>query len=100
MSIRDEEVPSFEIGDIIYECEAGTNIETRITSKPIEDAGHDGKRRWSWNAVNTQNGEEIAYMLTEGLSHYGPRLYRQPQYGRFTADGFDMPLYGAPQPAS
>lgn len=90
MSIRDEEIADFEIGDIIYECEGGTNIEIRILSKPtFEIWDDDGKprRQWSWEAENTQNGEKIGYLLTEGLSHYGPRLYHQPQYISIGKDG-------------
>lgn len=96
MSIRDSEVNDFEIGDIIYECQYGYNIETKVVSKPVESVGVDEKPAWTWDAVNTQNGEKIEYMLTEGFSHYGPRLYRQPQYARFTGDGgFKFELEGA-----
>lgn len=90
MSIRDEEIADFEIGDIIYECDGGVNIETRVLSKPIAKIWNDGgveRRQWEWEAENTQDGRKIAYLLTEGLSHYGPRLYRQPQYITLDADG-------------
>lgn len=78
-SIRDSEVPSLQIGDIFYECEAGMNIEARVLTVPKEVAD-EGRRHWEWQAENTKNGEVINYSLTEGLSHYGPRLYRDPQY--------------------
>lgn len=99
-SIRDSEIPGLQVGDIFYECEYGTNIEARITSAPVESFSESlGKRQWKWTAENTQNGKVIDYLLTEGLSHYGPRLYRQPQYIRFEDGKTTIPLMGAVEPA-
>lgn len=96
MSIRDSDIPNLKIGDVIYECEMGMNIEARITSEPVESYSEGlEKRQWRWTAVNTQNGETIYYLLTEGLSHYGPRLYLQPQYSRFADGEITYPLVGA-----
>lgn len=78
--IRDCDVGDFNIGDIFYECEMGMNIEAKVTSIPELEVDGDGRKSWSWMAENTQNGDEISYRLTEGLSHYGPRLYTKPQY--------------------
>lgn len=100
-SIRDEDLDKFEIGDVFYECEMGMNIEARFTSKPVShvEQMHDGPRtQWTWTAENTQNGQVINYLLTEGLSHYGPRLYTQPEYVRVGRDGeWSFPLVGAPE---
>lgn len=95
MSIRDSEISSLAIGDIIYECEMGMNIEARVTSSPTETTTDDGKRQWRWTAENTQNGKVINYLLTEGMSHYGPRLYRMPQYCKFVDGEITFPLMGA-----
>lgn len=94
-SIRDEEIMSLSVGDVFYECEGGMNLESRVTEAPVETKGYEGRKKWTWKAVNTQNGGEINYLLTEGLSHYGPRLYRQPQYCRFINGEMDFPLLGA-----
>lgn len=99
MSIRDEEIMSLKVGDIIYECEAGMNLEARVTEAPVESEGHEGRKQWAWKAVNTQDGTPINYLLTGGLSHYGPRLYRQPQYARFGNGGLTFPLLGQPADA-
>jgi len=80
-SIRDEEIQHLAIGDIIYECEMFANIEVRVLTVPTCSV-FDGRKQWRWKAENTQNGDQIDYLLTEGLSHYGPRLYRNPQYAR------------------
>jgi hypothetical protein len=96
-SICDNEIPHFKIGDVFYECEAGINIEARVTEPPVEGAGFEGKRQWRWKAVNTQNGQEIDYLITEGLSHYGPRLYRSPQYCGYVGGEIVFPLLGGGQ---
>jgi hypothetical protein len=79
-SIPDREVRNLKIGDIVYECQYGTNIRTEIKTTPEESVGVDEKPAWKWTAVNTVTGETINYMLTEGLGHYGPRLYNVPMY--------------------
>lgn len=94
MRIKDNEIRNLKIGEVIYECEAGMNIETRIIEQPTESEWPDGRKQWRWRAVNTQNGKEIDYLMTEGLSHYGPRLYLAPQYGRFADGDFQFPLLG------
>jgi hypothetical protein len=102
-SIRDSEVKDLKIGDVIYECEYGMNIEVRVVSVPVGSESSDalGKRQqWAWIGENTQTGDRIEYLLTEGLSHYGPRLYRQPQYIRINRDGsVVVPLLGGPDRA-
>jgi hypothetical protein len=86
-SIRDEEVKDLKAGDVIYECQYATNIEVRLKSAPKLIGMVDGRNQWEWCGENTQTGEVIDYLLTEGLSHYGPRLYRKPQYVRFSGNG-------------
>lgn len=96
-SIRDSEIAAFKIGDVFYECEMGMNIEARVTSDPVSTTSAElgDKRQWRWTAENTQNGETINYLLTEGMSHYGPRLYRTPQYCKFIDGEMTFPLLGA-----
>lgn len=98
MTIATDEIEAFKIGDVFYECEAGVNIEARVTSKPIVGEGHEGRKTLSWEAVNTQNDEPISYFLTDGLGHYGPRIYRQPQYGRIVDGVWVTSLYPEPKP--
>jgi len=94
-NIKDSQIKDLKIGNITYECQYGYNIKAKVTSEPEQVCGVDEKPAWKWKAVNTQNGEEIEYMLTEGLSHYGPRLYWMPQYAKFDKEkGFVYELYG------
>lgn len=90
-----DKASQFKLGDVFYECEAGRNIEARVTRVPVAGQHGDGSRFLDWVAENTQNGEEITYRLTENLEHYGPRLYDQPQYGGMRNGEFIMPLVGA-----
>lgn len=83
-----------KVGDIFYECEAGMNIEAKVTVAPIVSNEFEGRKQWSWKAENTQNGDTIDYLITEGLEHYGPRLYRQPQYCRVSNGEISFPLLG------
>jgi hypothetical protein len=95
-SIRDEEIQHLAVGDIIYECEMFQNVEARVVELPSLAVDDDGRKQWRWKAVNTQNGQQIDYLLTEGLSHYGPRLYREPQYARLSDGKPIFKLVGAP----
>lgn len=95
-SIRDDEIQNLAVGDIFYECEMFANIEAEVIEAPVSADGFEGRKQWRWKARNTQNGEVIDYLLTEGLSHYGPRLYREPQYARFVDGNLVFDLMGAP----
>ncbi len=96
MSIQDREIPELKIGDVIYECEMGMNAEVRITSEPVDSFNEQlGKRQWRWTAENTQTGAKVEYLSTEGFRHYGPHLYRRPQYSRMVDGQMTFPLVGA-----
>lgn len=75
---------NFKIGDILYECQSGLNIEFRITSKPASeevDVFDKKKLQWSWSAVNNVTEEVIDYLVTEDISSmYGTRIYDTPEY--------------------
>jgi hypothetical protein len=74
------------VGDIFYECQSGYNIKCKVLTRPEwveqEFAGKT-RKYWTWFAENVFSGEKITYGLTEGLEHYGPRLYSEPQYAHF-----------------
>lgn len=94
-SIRDNEIQHLAVGDIIYECEMFMNVEACVLTVPTCDMS-GGRKQWRWKAENTQNGAPIDYLLTEGLSHYGPRLYRKPQYAKIVEGKPVFMLVGAP----
>lgn len=71
-----DEIAALKAGDIFYECQSGHNMELMVVTAPIEKDGGT----YSWEAVDTTRGCRVSYMWTEGLSHYGPRIYSAPQY--------------------
>ncbi len=86
--IPDSEIGQLKPGDVIYECEGGLNIEARVTSTPVKGWSKSLERnQWRFTAINVHTGTPIDYLLTEGFSHYGPRLYRDPQYATIRSDG-------------
>jgi hypothetical protein len=83
------------VGDIFYECQSGFNIQAKVTTQPKSKTitfMEEEKIQWQWTAVNVTTGEEINYCLTEGLEHYGPRLYSEPQYVYVKDGEFDFKL--------
>lgn len=99
MAISVAEVKALSVGDVFYECEMGMNIEARVTEAPKISGDFEGRNQWSWKAENTQSGDVISYLLTDGLSHYGPYIYREPQYARVVSGEMVFPLVGAPSPS-
>lgn len=64
------------VGDVFCEHDSfsGT-ITAKVTIKPYTEGKLMGRPQWRWKATNEANGSEIDYLLTEGMEHYGPRIY-------------------------
>lgn len=60
--------------------EHGMNIMERVVSLPVAGKGYEGRRTFECDVVNEITGQPIHLLKTEGLEHYGPPLYREPQY--------------------
>ncbi|MCP4990071.1 MAG: hypothetical protein GY928_29720 [Colwellia sp.] len=76
------EPKDFNVGDKYYECESGYNLELTVLTKPVKS----DKNSWTWKAID-DSGKEVDYRLTEGMEHYGPRLYSTPQYCSLNGEG-------------
>lgn len=72
-------VNEIKIGDIHYEFEYGCGIKCEVISLPIRTKSGD-YYQWSWQSKNLKTGNVIDYLITEGLSHYGPNLYDYEAY--------------------
>ena len=94
-TISFDDIAALKVGDVIYECGGGCNIEAEIITTPERFTGFDGFSAVKWKAKNTQNGDTISYLITAGLTHYGPRLYRSPQYVKMVGGNITYPLIGA-----
>lgn len=66
-------------GDILFECDYGSNIEFEVITDPIITEKVDGDITYSWEGLSS-DGRTIDYMISTHYSHYGPKLYLEPQY--------------------
>jgi hypothetical protein len=88
------------IGDIFYECQSGYNIKCKVLTRPewvLEEYAEKTRKHWTWFAENVFSGEKITYGLTEGLEHYGPRIYSEPQYVHFKDGVCSFKFIGEPK---
>lgn len=68
------EIKDIKKNDIFYECESGWNLQFLALTDPYrEDEG------WALKARGIR-GETLFY-VRDGYGHYGPKLYREPEYG-------------------
>ena len=74
-----ENLKNIKKGDILYECEAGSNIEFEVIEEPTEiysDSLEQNQLKW---VGKTEKGT-VNFLITEKLAHYGPKIYRHPIY--------------------
>ena len=69
-------VENIKLGDIHYEFEYGFGIKCEVISLP--ERNEDGQ--WSWQSRNVNTNNIIDYMVSEGYSHYAPKLYDYEAY--------------------
>mgnify|MGYP006422323193 CR=1 FL=1 len=75
MSYNFEDVCNFKIGERYWECNQHGCIHFEVTSTP----SIRNDKVW-FNAVDLDTNEEIPYLLTNGLEHYGPKIYNHKAY--------------------
>lgn len=84
------QIKDLSVGDVFFE-DGGYGVIFRcvVTEAPVETCDNDLERRqlaWKDEVVayrdsNVSEGEHISdsnvvdYLITEGLTHYGPRIY-------------------------
>ena len=95
MSFNYHEIKKLKAGDIVYECCDGINVELRILNAPEVSFSVDGREVLRLRAENTQDSSAIELIIVDGLTHYGPRLYREPQYCSITNGNVVFNLHGA-----
>lgn len=103
-----DQIANMTVGDRFYESEYGLNIWAEIESLPfikeVEMGGTIGPRRQiTFQALNVGTDGYIDYMITEGMEHYGCKLYLEPEmivirndgefgYIEAKVDGFEEPM--------
>ena len=68
---------SLKNNDVFFECECGMNSEYRVTENI---KFNDARDAISWKGVNTNTNEIVEFMIREDYQHYGPKIYKEPQY--------------------
>lgn len=85
-------------GQLFYEGCYGMNAEM-VALEDAHISGKFGERdQYALKARNTQTGEAANYLMTEGLSSYGPQLYATPAYVKMVGPDRDIvfSLLGGP----
>ena len=75
-----KQLKEIQLGDTLFSCSGGTNIEFSVTEEPREIFSKDlGSNQLSWKGVDP-DGEELKFLITESLPHYGPKIYSYKAY--------------------
>lgn len=61
-------------GDVLYECEAGSNYKFEVLTEPEQEGDI-----WTFNALG-EDGREVRYLMNDKYSHYAPRIYDHEEY--------------------
>jgi len=82
MSLKPNEIYK---GMVFYESAYGSNIRFVAIDVPRENEIHlanesKPRKQWHWKATNTETNEVTSFTVTEGLEHYGPKIYSEPAY--------------------
>lgn len=60
-------------GDVLFEEGPGLSLQVKVLTEPE-------KKGDQWTFEGETSFGVISYLMTEGLSHYGPRLSREPTH--------------------
>lgn len=71
-------VEDIKVGDIHYEFENKSCIKCEVVTLPVRD----DYGCWTWKSKHLTTGEEIDYIVREGMAHYASNLY---DYGKYKA---------------
>ncbi len=75
-----KQLKEIQSGDTLFNCSGGINIEFSVTIAPTETFVESlDSNQLSWKGIDP-DGEEISFLITENLTHYGPRIYSHKAY--------------------
>ena len=70
------EVQNINKGDIHYEYDYGCFVKVKVLTQPKGDK----RGGWGWKSRNLKSNKKISYFVSEGNSHYAPKLYDYEAY--------------------
>ena len=72
------ELKKIKRDDVVYECEHGENVKF-IALEDVHQKEGD-LEWWEFKARRVSTGEVVVMGVREGFDHYGPKLYKEPEY--------------------
>jgi hypothetical protein len=75
-----KQLKTIQVGDTLFDCSGGSNIEFSVTEGPTETFSPElDSNQLRWKGVKP-DGAEMNFLITETLTHYGPRIYNHKAY--------------------
>ncbi len=75
-----KKLKTIQIGDTLFDCSGGINLEFSVTEGPNETFSESlDSNQLRWKGIDP-DGEEVSFLITETLTHYGPRIYTHRAY--------------------
>ncbi|RLC46744.1 MAG: hypothetical protein DRH57_05510 [Candidatus Cloacimonadota bacterium] len=75
-----KQLKDINIGDTLFNCSGGINIEFSVVEGPTEVYSEGlESNQLKWKGIDP-DGEEISFLITETLTHYGPKIYSHKAY--------------------
>ncbi len=78
MRLNYEQLKNLKIGGIYYDSTQRSNIKFTVKTEPIEEVKGDLTQISFIGSVKGQ--DDIRFLMTKGLEHYGPNIYEFPAY--------------------
>ena len=63
-------VEKIKVGDTHYEFDLGVGLKVRVLTMPVKS-----RDQWLWKSEHISTGKIIDYVVTEGQSHFAPKLF-------------------------
>ena len=86
MPMSYDEIVNLKVGDDVWECQLDECRNYVVTVEPTVEC--DGEfTQVSFSAKPTDSDLDCMFLLTKGMEHYGPKLYRYMAYMNFKSRG-------------
>lgn len=74
-NMTESDIIDLKIDDVFYEIEYGIKLELTVCEEPkVQHSNELSQIVWK---AKSSTGEIIPYLVTKGMLHYGPRIYRK-----------------------
>lgn len=77
MRLSYNDMKSMKVGEIYYESSQYNNTKFILIEKPKEIIGETTQLIFKGSV---KGREDVNFLVTKGLEHYGSKIYKQPAY--------------------